>query len=523
MCIIQCYLSIDHLPNILVYSLLCFSNDTYLLGDHVLEDETKPLCELGIYDYSDDSGTLYLEVGKSKSAQNFINITIITVTGNDTNSVKFNKNNTSVVIHKPGRVFVDLNLDMTLTELRQRVDRELFPQNYDPLSSTLTPSLPSPQPSGSRRFRSSRPCFPDEHEPYELLYEHDEEGREETLRSLVITDNACLYYEEGAPPVRGEISLNIYVWGSNELIEAEGLCERLSSIAKHDPSIAAAAAGVANIITNTSSNGSNGIAQTNTNTTIVDASTDVEMTTDEPVSTVTNTTPTPTHIKQRQDLLINLGPIKVQEQQSISELYTLIYNTYLSAAATTATTGDNEKAKLSIAVPVAVAEDHFLLRELRPDSLPGQFMLLYTVVCGMLLAALLSIECYHIYKCVSYLIYCIFYYILYTGKVLWPEDASDGKGGKGKAASSAVTDISAIGTGASAKTRSTAAAATTTTTTTTATKLRDRKNLPCRNDCDIVIHIINKSYKEAYTAPGAFRVWVHRLTNDLGSREQVRA
>ena len=462
-------------------------------------------------------------MGKSKSAQNFVNITVITVIGNDMNSVKFNKNNTSVVIHKPGRVFVDLNLDMTLTDLRQRVDRELFPQNYDSLSSTPTPSLPLQQPNGSRRFRSGRPCFPDEHEPYELLYERDEEGRDETLRSLVITDNACLYYEEGAPPVRGEIGLNIYVWRSNELLEADGLCARLSSIAKTN-STSTATAAVTNIITNTSSNGSNGIAQTNTNTTIVDvSSTDVEMTTDEPVSTVTNTTPTPTRIKQRQDLLINLGPIKVQEQQSISELYTLIYNTYLSAAATTATAGDNEK--LSIAVPVAVAEDHFLLRELRPDYLPGQFMLLYTVVCGMLLAALLSIESYHIYKCVSYLIYCILYYILYTGKVLWPEDASDGKGGKGKAASSAVTDISAIGTGASAKTRSTAAAAatTTTTTTTTATKLRDRKNLPCRNDCDIVIHIINKSYKEAYTAPGAFRVWVHLLTSDLGTRDQVRA
>ena len=371
-CFIVCVLFIIYIyviyrshPNILVQSSLYFTNDTYLLGDHTLDDETKTLCELGIYDYSDDSGTLYLEVGKSKSAQNFVNITIITVTGNDVSSVKFNKNSTSVVIHKPGRVFVDLNLDMTLTDLRQRVDRELFPHNYDLLTSSSTPSLPHP--NGGRRFRSSRPCFPDEHEPYELLYEHDEEGREETLRSLVITDNACLYYEEGAPPVRGEISLNIYVWRSNELLEADGLVDRLSSMAKHDPATAAAAAGVANIITNTSSNGSNGIAHTSTNTTIVDvSSTDVGMTTDEPISTVINTTPI--HIKLRQDLLINLGSIKVQEQQSISELYTLIYNTYINTSdPAAATAGQDSKSQLSI----PVAEDHFLLRELRHDSLPG--------------------------------------------------------------------------------------------------------------------------------------------------------
>ena len=295
------------------------------------------------------------------------------MTGNDVNSVKFNKNNTSVVISKPGRVFVDLNLDMTLTELRQRVDRELFPQNYDPLAPTPTPSLPLPH-LAHRRFRSSSPCFPDEHEPYELLYEHDEEGRDETLRSLVITDNSCLYYEEGAPPVRGEISLNIYVWKSKELLEADGLCDRLSSIAKHDPTTTTtttATTAVTNINTNTSSNGSNGIAQTNTNTTIVDVSTDVEMTTDEPASTVTIDT-TPAHIKQRQELLINLGPIKVQEQQSISELYTSICNTYLTTSSPTANTttgGHDDKSQLSI--PVQVAEDHFLLRELRPDSLPG--------------------------------------------------------------------------------------------------------------------------------------------------------
>ena len=312
-------------------------------------------------------------MGKSKSAQNFVNITVITVIGNDMNSVKFNKNNTSVVIHKPGRVFVDLNLDMTLTDLRQRVDRELFPQNYDPLSSTLTPSLPHP--SGNRRFRSSKQCWPDEHEPYELLYEHDEEGREETLRSLVITDNACLYYEEGAPPVRGEISLNIYVWRSNELLGADGLYERLCSMTKLYLTTATAT-DVANIITNTSSNGSNGIAQTGANTTnnaIVDVnSIDVEMSTDEPISSVTATTPTPAHIKQRQNLLINLGPIKVQEQQSISELYKLIYDTYLNTSITTTTTAaghHDEKSQLSN--PVPVTEDHFLLRELRSDSLPG--------------------------------------------------------------------------------------------------------------------------------------------------------
>lgn len=177
---------------------------TYYLGENVADDEDKSLAEFGLH----DNCTLFLELGKLASTQ-IITIQAASITGNDTRTPKVNP-------LQPGKRSAesdfDIPLRMTVIELRDMLGCHFHKLNpgwtltRSPESSAVTglSELAAP----SYRLRSTDMLG----NSAKLLFEEGNKGEAVTLESAGIIGGSILLLEEGDVPIRGQLTVTVYLW-----------------------------------------------------------------------------------------------------------------------------------------------------------------------------------------------------------------------------------------------------------------------------------------------------------------------
>eukprot|EP01038_Epipyxis_sp_PR26KG_P009755 gene9755-13124_t len=285
----------------------------------LLEDESLSLVDAKLK----NGIRLFLEKSNKPTFSSSITLTVILVQGNNTH-VKYDINKSGNRI-KEIELVVDIN--DTIQSIRDKIGCDLmnYPSNWTQLSLVDMQGLCNDSNDNSannvyvgHRLRRTNWLK----EAMDIIYEGDIANQLfETISSQSLRHGDTVLFEDGVLPVKGQVSIEIFIWNNNPnnnneetnpILIKNGNIDQLGSIGVESNAM------------------------------------DV----------------TTYHYKKKQKFLIPLKLLTMQDDNTVMELYEKVYEALLEK--------NEELQQIMMGWKTPETIDHFLISELRPDLLPGR-------------------------------------------------------------------------------------------------------------------------------------------------------